>query len=326
MKIVTYNATGNPIDVLTVEERPARAPGQGEARVAILSAPIHNADLLKVQGQYGDAASLPATGGSEGVGRVLEVGEGVEHLSEGNLVFVAQGSTWAQEVTASAAYLIPVPEADHDQLAMLISSPASAHLMLTSFGDLREGDWVLQSAANSAVGSAVVQLARVRGLRTINVVRRPEVAEELRALGADAVLVGTQDLARRVQEVTGGAPVKLALDAVGGATFDALLDAVGKGATVVSYSQVVPESASVNASLLVFKGLTVTGFWLSEWFANASQEEVGALFGQLVPLVASGQLTTAVDSTYSLDELGDAVARAMDGKRNGKVLLHPNLA
>lgn len=324
MKAITYNQMGDPADVLRVVEASPRRPGPGEVRVEVLSAPIHNADVLKVMGLYGRSPALPATPGGEGVGRVVEVGEGVTRLAEGATVFISTGATWAQQVTGPAAAFVPLPPGDLDQLDMLVSSPATAHLLLSDFADLSEGDWVVQTAANSAVGASVIQLAKARGLRTVNVVRRAEVAPDLEKLGADVVLVGTDDLAARVAEATGGAPVRLALDAVGGPGFARLVDALAMGGTLVSYSQVVPEPAAIAPADLIFKQITVKGFWLSQWFTEASDADKQALFGQLVPLVASGRLTLAVDSIYTLDRITEAVARAMGGRRNGKVMLHPN--
>lgn len=324
MKCIVHDEIGSPEDVLKVVETTPRTPDVGEVRVEVLAAPIHNADILQVMGLYGRSANLPATPGGEGVGRVVEVGEGVTHLPVGTTVFISTGRTWAQQVTGPASAFIPLPAGDIDQLAMLISSPATAHLMLENYGTLSPGDWVLQTAANSAVGSAVVQMAKARGLRTINIVRREEVATALEELGADVVLVGTDNLAARINEATGGAPIPLAFDAIGGPDFKLLVGALAPNGTLVSYSQVVLEPAEVVPADLIFKQITVRGFWLSQWFSEASSQDKQALFQRLVPLVASGQLTMAVDSIYPLDKITEAVLRSTGGRRNGKVMLHPN--
>lgn len=324
MKIASHPSLGHPADVLQIVEVNARPPGPGEVQVDVLSAPIHNADVLQIMGRYGSTPQLPATPGGEGVGRVVAVGEGVAHLAVGTTVFIAAGSTWAQQVTGPASAFIPLPDGDLDQLAMLVSSPATAHLLLQDHVELAEGDWVLQTAANSAVGSAVVQLAKARGLRTVNLVRREEVVDELEALGADVVLVGADDLPRRIAEATGGADIQLALDAIGGPLVPALVQALGTGGTLVSYSQVVQEPSALAMGDLIFKQLTLKGFWLARWFQKASDADKQALFATLVPMVASGQLTLAVDSTYPLDQLTEAVQHAMAGRRTGKVMLHPN--
>ncbi len=324
MKKAIYKQLGNPVEVLEVVEADARPPGPGEVRVEVLSAPVHNANVMQIMGLYGKSYDLPATPGDEGVGRVVEVGEGVTHLPVGTTVFITSGATWTQQVTGPAAAFVPLPDGDIDQLAMLVSSPATALLMLDNYADLQEGDWVLQTAANSAVGSAVIQLAKARGLRTINIVRREEVVDDLKALGADVVLVGTDNLVERISEATDGASIKLALDAVGGPDLKLLIDALGMGGTLVIYSQVVQPPSSITPADFIFKQITVTGFWLAEWFDKATGEDLQALFGTLVPLVVGGQLKMAVDKVYPLDQVSEAVGYSMAGRRNGKVLLHPN--
>jgi NADPH:quinone reductase-like Zn-dependent oxidoreductase len=324
MKTAMYKTLGSPTDVLDVIEVSARAPGPGEVQVDVLSAPIHNADILQIMGLYGTVPELPATPGGEAVGRVVAVGPGVNHLAVGTTVFIAGGSTWAQQVTGPAAAFMPLPAGDLDQLAMLVSSPATAHLLLQGYADLNEGDWVIQTAANSAVGSAVIQVAKARGLRTVNIVRRAEVVDDLKALGANIVLVGTDNLGERVAEATEGGHIKLALDAIGGPLIGLLVQTLGMGGTLVSYSQALEEPAAILPAALIFKQITLSGFWLSQWFAEASAADKQALFATLIPLVVSGQLKLPVDSTYPLDQLTDAVQRSMGGRRNGKVMLHPN--
>ncbi len=324
MKKISYEQFGPPQEVLQVVETPSRAPGEGEVRVEVLSAPIHNADVMQIAGTYGVKPPLPATPGSEGVGRVVEVGDGVTQLSVGATVVILGGSTWAQEVTGPAASFIALPAGDLDQLAMLVASPATAHLLLTDFVNLKEGDWVIQTAANSAVGSSVVQLAKARGLRTVNIVRREEVVADLEKLGADVVLVGTEDLSSRVEKATDKAPIRLALDAVGGPDLQLLIDSLTKKGTLVSYSQVVEGASPIVPARLLFKQITLVGFWLSQWFKDSSDEERQALFGQLVPLVVGGKLKMEVDSSYSLDQIGEAVGHSMAGRRAGKVMLHPS--
>ena len=81
--------------------------------------------------------------------------------------------------------------------------------MLSDFVDLKPGDWVIQNVANSAVGRLLIVLARQRGLRTVNVVRRAELADELEALGADIVIVDGDDLAQRVAKQTAEARIML---------------------------------------------------------------------------------------------------------------------
>jgi trans-2-enoyl-CoA reductase len=324
MKRVHYEQFGAPTEVLKTTEAPPHILRDGEVRVDVLSAPIHNADILQIMGLYGTTPILPATPGGEAVGRVVEISSDVTQLTVGATVFIPIGQTWSQQVTGPASAFMQLPPGDLDQLAMLVSSPATAHLMLSNYVELEHGDWIIQSAANSAVGSAVVQLAKQRGLRTINIVRRESVVSDLTQLGADVVLVGTDNLLEKIYDATGGASVKLALDAIGGPTFGHLIDVLEMGGTLVSYSQVVHEPAEVMPGTLIFKQLNIHGFWLTQWFLQASNQDKQDLFAHLISLVTTGQLKLAVDSSYSLNQITDAVARATAGRRNGKVMLHPN--
>ena len=193
----------------------------------MLSAPIHNANLLQIQGLYGKSAQLPDIPGGEAVGRISEVGDKVSGFEIGTLVFVTTGATWATEVVGPARSFIPLPPGDPDQLAMLISSPASALLMLDSYVSLEKGDWILQSAANSAVGSVVVQLARARGLRTVNLVRRSEVVHDLEQWGLTSCWLARMTYHRALPLQLVVSP-SLALDAVGGSHFKDLVAALSR--------------------------------------------------------------------------------------------------
>lgn len=325
MKFVEFNELGNPADVLEVKEAVSRSPGVGEVRVKVLATPIHPANLLQIAGQYGTETELPGTPGAEGVGEVVEVGEGVEHVVVGQKVLLTGvGGTWRDELTAQAALFTPAPPGDVEQLAMLAVNPMTAHLLLSESTDLKEGDWIVQSAANSAVGEMVIQLAAARGIRTVNVVRRESLLMDLRSLGGTVVLVDGPELAVRVKDATEGASIKLALDCVGGETFERLVAISGEGATVVSYGNLSGEQPRLDLRSLTGNDIRVRGFWLAKWYERASPEDKQKAFGELVPRISSGQAKMRVDSRFALDEIGAAVTRAAAGGRDGKVLLVPN--
>jgi NADPH:quinone reductase-like Zn-dependent oxidoreductase len=326
---VELNRIGSPAEVLEVKSEPRRKLGNGEARVQVLATPIHPSNLLQIEGRYGVAPVLPSTPGSEGVGRVLEVSSGVNHLSVGQLVLLASGGTWREEIVAPASGFIPLPDlgspdmAVIEQLSMVAVNPLTALLMLESFVELQEGDWVVQSAANSAVGGYLIQLARQRGVRTINVVRRKGLEQELKAKGADVVLIDGPDLAEQIRAATGGQGTVLAIDAVGGKTLPRLLDSLAYGSTLVTYGVLSGRPATVNPAISIFNDVRIRGFWLSKWYQSATAEEKQAAFGKVIPLIASGALKADVDSRFSVAEIKQAVSRAAEGGRNGKVLIVP---
>ncbi|MBB1059756.1 zinc-dependent alcohol dehydrogenase family protein [Marilutibacter spongiae] len=327
MKHARYTQRGPvPQDVIEAVEfgLPALAPGQ--ALVEVLAAPINPSDVLTLTGEYGSLPPLPAVGGNEGVGRVAAVAEDVAGLSPGQTVLLPVGcGTWTTHLVAEARALVPLPEgADPQQLAMLTVNPPTARLLLSDIVDLQPGDWVIQNAANSAVGGYLVQLARARGLRTVNVVRRQGAVADVEALEANVVLVDGDDLAARVAEATGGARVKLGIDAVGGMATERMAQALAPGATLVNYGAMGGEPCAISPGSLIFRGITLRGFWLAHWFKVTDAATRNALFAELVGLIASGQLKARVQETYGIDQVKDAVAAAAAGERSGKVMILPN--
>jgi NADPH:quinone reductase-like Zn-dependent oxidoreductase len=329
MRLVQFARFADPAEALEVVDQPdPPAPGPGEVRLAFEAAPINPSDLLTVRGEYGTRPELPATPGYEGVGRVRDVGEGVRHLAPGDRVLLMSvRGTWRSAATVNAARLFALPEADPLQLAMLTANPPTALLMLERFGTLAEGDWVIQNAANSGVGAAVIAVARDRKLRTLNVVRRESAVADVDALGGDATLVDGPDLAKRVRAALDGAgahartAVKLGIDAVGGHATARLARCVADGGTVVSYGSMSEEACVIEPRETIFRDVSLRGFWLTRWIAQAQPGELARVFGAVGRMVAEGRLRVPVEATYPLSRAREACAHAARGERAGKVLL-----
>jgi len=209
-KAIVYHAHGKPAEVLRLEERELPSPAADEALVRLRAAPINPADLNAIEGKYPVRPMLPATPGFEGAGVVVEVGRAVKDLAVGTQVILPHDlGTWREACVVKAGKLVAVPnEIEPEQAAMLKINPITAWRMLHDFVRLEAGDWVIQNAANSAAGRAVIQIARELGFRTVNVVRRTELIEELRAEGGDVVLVDNEKLRDEVREATAGAAVQ----------------------------------------------------------------------------------------------------------------------
>ena len=304
-------------------EKPVLADGQ--VLIEVLAAPINPSDVLTLTGEYGILPPLPAVGGNEGVGKIVEHGPGVEQPAVGQTVLLPVGiGTWSTHVVAPAAGLVPLPnEADPKQLSMVTVNPPTASLLLSQFADLKEGDWVIQNAANSGVGSYVIQLAKIRGYKTINVVRRESAIDGVKKVGGDAVLVDSEDLPAQVEEITGGANLKLAIDAVGGGATGRLASCL-KGGTVVNYGALSGEPCAVSPKSLIFENVDLKGFWLSKWFQDASEQDKMSVYGELIQLIATGKLNTEIHATYTVEQIKEAVAVAAEGGRHGKILIVPN--
>lgn len=232
--------------------------------------------------------------------------------------------TWASHIVAVAAQLQPLPnEADPLQLSMMTINPPTAALLLSEFGSLQPGEWVIQNAANSAVGLYLVQLARYRGYRTVNVVRREDAAEVVRETGGNVVLLDGEDLAQRVSAATEEAQIRLGIDAVGGAATGHLADCLCESATLVNYGRMSGEPCVVQPDAFVFRDLTLRGFWLASWYARAPEQRRRAIVGEIAGLIATGKLHAPIEASYDISEIKDAVAAAASGGRSGEVLIVP---
>src|SRR5215469_8698182 len=282
MKRVDLTAYGTPEEVANCVEVPdVGAPGPGEVVLNVLAFPINPADVSFCRGSYRLRPPLPATPGAECVGRVSAVGTRVTEVRPGDLVVNMQRENWVQRRRIHSEDAIPIPSGlDLAQAAMLRINPATALCLLEDHLTLKPGDWVIQDVANSAVGRHLIVLARQKGVHTINVVRRSDVAAELRDLGADAVLEDSPDLAQRAKAVAGGAPIRLGIDAISGEAFGRIADCLAEGGVAVNYGGLSGEDPKVSRSALG-NGVALMGFNLGRGLAKRSKEQVRALYADL---------------------------------------------
>ena len=289
----------------------------------MLAAPINPSDVLTLTGEYGMLPPLPAVGGNEGIGKVVELGPDTPGPAVGTTVLLPVGAgTWATHMVADAGKLVPLPgSVDPVQLSMLTINPPTAFLMLRDFVTLAPGDWVIQSGANSAVGGYLNQLAKLKGYRTVSVVRREGAVASVES--PDVVLVDGPDLAKRVAEATGKAQIRLGIDCIAGSATDRLASCLAESGTLVTYGAMSREVSQVSPWAFVYKDLTLRGFWLALWFRGATPQEQMAVFGEIAPLVASGAISARVQATFDVREIKAAVTLAASGERDGKVVIVP---
>ncbi len=319
MDALQISTFGEPSDVVERVKIPdPDAPMANEVLVAVEYAPINSSELLTIRGQYGVLPSLPAGLGNEGVGRILSVGEEVNHLKVGDRVLLPSShSSWRERIVLPATDLFPLPQgADPQQLSMLGINPPTGALLLSEYVQLKPGDWVIQNAGNSGVGRSVIAFAKERGLRTVSLVRRQELIDELLAAGGDIVLVDGAEISARVAQATGYAQLALALDGVGGEAMLSLYGSLTPGGTLVVYSAVSRKPGLASVVDIVFRKVTIRGFWLDYPEFRASPKVLEAIKTG-ARLIAEGKLHMPVAATYPLIAAKEAIAHA---QRGGKVL------
>src|SRR5229473_994073 len=318
MRAVQLTAYGDPVEGLKYVDIPGPdAPGPNQVLIGVEFCPINPSDLLLAKGMYALRPALPTVIGNEGVGRVLNVGPGVRNVKVGDRVPPPLSSfTWRERMVISADGLFALPpDADPQQLAMLAINPPTAALLLSEYVNLKPGEWVVQNSANSAVGRWVIAFANSRGLKTVNIVRRKELVPELQAIGGDMVIVDSPDVSKEIKNAVGQAELRLALDGVSGPATGVLASTLSPHGTLVSYAAMSGAPMSISPLDVIFKPLTVRGFWLGH---PESAAKIAPPIAQAAEMIASGRVHIPVAATYALSSIKEAVAHA---QRGGKILL-----
>lgn len=319
---IVYHEHGNPAEVVRVEKQELPELKNGDIRIRILAAPINPADLNTIEGKYPVRPPMPAVPGVEGAGVVEAAGEEVTHLNIGDQVLVPHGvGTWREACVCPGHGVVAVPEGiDPAQAAMLKINPATAWRMLHDFVELKPGDWVIQNGGNSGVGRAVIQISKELGLRTVSIVRRKELIAELEAEGADVVLTDDVDFRKEIPARTGGAKIKLGLNSVGGESALHVANALAPHGTHVTFGAMAMKPVTIPNGLLIFKDLRFRGFWVTKWYEEATVAERQEMFKQLFALAGRGILKTKIEREYPISEAKEAILRAQQGSRDGKIV------
>ncbi len=325
MRAAIHSEYGEPAKVVRVVDVPAETPGADEVIVRMEAAAMHIADLRTIQGVPPFVMPLPRTPGFEGVGRVVRVGTAVVSPKIGERVFTPLGAgTFRDEVRCAAQGCLPAPDGDAVQLSLLTVNGATAAVLLTDFAQLSRGDWLLQNAANSSCGRYLIRLAREAGVHTVNIVRRIELVAEIRALGADVVLLDGPDLAARVAAATGGVPIKLGIDAVGGPATQRVAECLAPSSTVVSYGSMTATPCHLDFYLMFRNDIRLCGLsFVRQLQRTRAPDEVSALYARLADLMARGILVAKIAGVYPLERIGAALAHAGQTglDRDGKVIV-----
>ena len=326
MKIAQFSSFGRPDEVIDCEDvNDLENPNDNEVLIDVLACPINPADVLNIEGRYGVKAQLPARLGAECVGKVKKVGDSVKGFKEGDIVLPLDRENWVQQKLVDERNLILLPDnIDPIQLSMLKVNPATAYLMLKKYVKLEPGDWIIQDAANSAVGQCIIRLAKMEGIKTINIVRRKELANDLEDIGADFVIQDSPNMSSEVKELTNGGNIKLAIDAVGGDIILRIGDCLADQATILNYGLLSGKNIEMTSYQTVFKRLILTGFWLMPWLQTMDRQEIFKMYNHLASLIASKKLHVPIEKTYPLEEIKKAVKHSATYNRSGKIILTPN--
>ena len=324
MRQLQLIAHGEPSDVIQLNTLPEPALGQEDVLISMEAAPLNPSDFLFVRGMYGVRPAFPSSVGAEGVGRVAKIGSKVDAALQGRRVLILptyEQGTWADQVVAPVRNLVPMSdEADPLQLSMIGINPATAYLLLNRYVSLMPGDWIGQTAANAAMGQYVIALAKLAGVKTLNVVRREEAAEQVRQWGGDRVVLQGDNLHKDIEEALDGKKLSLVLDTVGGTPVGEVGKSLKSGGSIVVYAIQSGQLPVISPKDFIYRGLSLHGFWLINWIRNAPRAEIQEIYQKLGDLVADGSLSAAVEHVYSLEQFKEAFQQSLKSNRSGKIL------
>src|SRR5216684_6880 len=324
MRRLQLLAHGEPSDVIELNTVAEPALGQEDVLISMEAAPLNPSDFVLVRGMYGIRPAFPSPVGAEGVGRVTQTGSKVDSALQGKRVLILptyEQGTWAEQVVVPVRNIVPMSdEADPLQLSMIGINPATAYLLLNRYVSLMPGDWIGQTAANAAMGQYIIALAKLAGVKTLNVVRREEAAKQVREWGGDRVVLHGDNLHKDIEEALDGKKLSLVLDTVGGTPVGELAKSLKPGGSIVVYALQSGQFPAISPKDLIYRGLSLHGFWLINWIRNAPRPEIEEIYQKLGDLVADGSLSAAVEHVYPLDQFKEAFKQSLQSNRSGKIL------
>lgn len=324
-----------PIEDLRVVEREPQALQPGQIRLAVSAAGVNFVDGLLVEGRYQIKPPLPFVPGGEIVGRITELGDGVDGVSVGDRMFASIGfGGFASEVVVSPRQLVAIPESLTDgQAATFMQSYMTGWYALRVRARATAGDTMLVLGAGSGVGLAAVDIGAALGLRVIAAASTPEKRALAESRGAMATIdnstldaAGIKDAAKAFATTfddradRGG--VDLIYDPVGGEVGEVALRALGEDGQymVIGFVAGIPQLA---ANQVLLRNRRVTGVDWGAWVGR-HQDENRALLAEVVERIAEGDLAPVEPVSYPLHDAARALRDLADRKVAGKVALVPD--
>ncbi|VDP14053.1 unnamed protein product [Onchocerca flexuosa] len=345
-KQLVYDSYGDPEKVLYLREVEIDSkPGLDKVRVRFLASPVNPADINQVQGVYPIKLPLPAVGGNEMIGEVEEVGDGTSELSPGDRVIASHAGigTWQTYANINEKDLIKIDrDLSLEASAFFQVNPPTAYRMLRDFVKLRPGDLIVQNGGNSAVGRAVIQLAKAWGYRTMSLIRErsnfAEVADELKMLGADYVLT-ENELLKEIKTKANSA--RLALNCVGGRSTLLLINCLENDGVMVTYGGMILIFEIIQAPTgpFIFKNIQLHGFWMSHWYTLPENEVVNVtteyqkikmtflqkkkkMFSELANLIRNRELRPTNFYKIKLDDWQKAISNTINSLGGKQLFVH----
>ena len=325
-KIVRFHEVGSA-DVLKLEELPLVEPGQGEVRLKVEAIGLNRAEVMFRQGQYLQRPGFPSRIGYEAAGIIDAVGPGVSNVRVGERVSTIPSFSMDQYGVYGESAVVPAYAVARypDNLtpvegAAIWMQYLTAFGALVEFGQLKNGDPVLITAASSSVGLAAIQVTKAAGALAIATTRGADKKQFLLAAGADHVIVSDEEkLAERVMALTAGNGARIIFDPVAGPLLETLAEAAAQGGIIFEYGALSPKPTPFPLFPTIGKGLTIRGYTLFEIVQIPEKLARGKQY--VYDGLKSGALKPHIDRTFPLEAIADAHRYMESNRQKGKIVV-----
>jgi NADPH:quinone reductase len=326
MKQVQFNQYGSP-DVLTLVETVIPQPKAGEVLIKVEAIGVNYSDILRRQNTYFMPTLLPHILGTEAVGQIIALGEGVaEPYTVGMtvLAILPSGGGYAEYVAAMAQFCVPLPPNISANTATAIFVQGStAQLMMSEVAQNLEGKTVLVNAAAGGVGSLLVQLAKMNGAKVIAASSSESKMDFTQSLGADATVNYAQpNWSEAVKVANNGKGVDIVFEMVGGDIYNESIKTLAQGGHLIVYGCASGVQGQIHPEHFVDENITQSGFNLAFFINNKMQIWQQAL-GTVIGLIAQSKLKIETSKTFALQDVREAHRQIEARSTTGKVVLNP---
>lgn len=325
MQLLVQGRPGDPAKLAELKPMKLRAPQHGELQLEVLAAPIHPVDQLRARGLYPLALPFPAVLGSEGVARVRQVGPGCQtsdhNWKSGDLCSLPlRVGSYRSALNLPARLLIPLdPGIDPRQACMLRIAALSADLLLEQSG-LRAGASFFNLPASGAVGQCLMALARLRGIKSINLIRNPAWRPWLQALDPVAKI----ELFSEFQARPTRARAQIAFDGVGGSLAKCVVSALQDDGHIINYGALSRTAPQLSLHELIFRNIGLRGFWLHRWIAAQEATTIRNRVRALAQLMCEERLKIKIARCFALKDYKLAFQAVKHSQELGRVILCPS--
>lgn len=305
--------------------------GHEDCLVKIEAAALNRADLMQREGDYPPPEGCPEWMGLEIAGTIVEIADGAKEKSNWKIgdkvCALLGGGGYAEYANVKYDMLMPVPKnCSMVEGAAIPEAFATAYLNLFIEGNIKEGDTLLMNAGASGLASVIIPMAKAFGVRVITTVLTEEIANNIKHLNADRVVVTTkEDIAEVLkEELENGHPVDVAIDCLGGEIMGKCIHYLKHGARWIMIAALAGQKTEIDLKNIYVRNVRIIGSTLRSRTPKMKAQILAELVKKVWPKVESGQVKPTIYQVLPITEAEAAHDILYKGQNVGKVVLTIN--